>query len=213
MRPVVRPHRPLRIRRVPGVPRESRGQLEEAAVGDGVLVAVPVVEGVDLPAQAAAAGVGVPAQRLRVEYGLCEREPVRGARRRVWEVLLGRGDHGEAPETLVVVALRRVSVSQSVGGEWREAAGAENQRLGLVRRHVVPIGPHLVQQRLGHDGIVARVAGVVPVVDERLSMSAGRVGRGRAGGREGGRAGREGSVYLPWGGQRRTPNTAPDSHQ
>lgn len=116
MRPVVRPHRPLRIRHVPGVPREPCGQLEEAAVRDGVLVAVPVVEGVDLPAQAAAAGVGVPAQRLRVEHGLREREPVRGARRRVGEVLLSCGDHGEAPETLVVVALRRVSVSEWRGG-------------------------------------------------------------------------------------------------
>lgn len=185
MRPVVRPHRPLRIRRVPSIPREPRGQLEEAAVRDGVFIAVPVVEGVDLPAQAAAAGVGVPAQRLRVEHGLREREPVRCARRRVWEVLLGRGDHCEAPETLVVVALRCV-----VSGGCECVCGAANQRFGLVRWHVVPVWPHLVQQRLGHDGIVACVAGVVPVVDERLSMSAG--GSNREGER-----GERGSVCPP----------------
>lgn len=107
--PLVRAHRPPRIRRVARVAREPRGQLEEAAVGDGVLVAVPVVEGVDLPAQAAAAARGVPAQRLRVEDGLRERQPVRFAARRVWEVLLGCGNHAEAPETLVVVALGCVS--------------------------------------------------------------------------------------------------------
>lgn len=122
MGPIVRAHGPLCIGRVARVAREPRCQLEEAPVGDRVLVAVAVVEGVDLPAQAAATRGRVPALRLGVEDGLREREPVRFVARRVGEVLLGGGNHAEAPETLVVVALRGVVVS--VGGGW--VGGGEN---------------------------------------------------------------------------------------
>lgn len=144
--PVVRLLRPLRIRVVAGVAGKPRAQVEEDAVGNGVLVVVSVVGQRDLPPQAAVAVLAVPPRRLGVEHGLRQREPLRIFGGRVLEVILG-GDHGRhPPEALVVVAQGRGPVGWHVAVLWR--AGLEDQR---VFRHVV----------------VRRVVRVVPVVDVR----------------------------------------------
>ena len=92
--PSERSLRPLCIRRIPRIPREPGRELEEAPAGDCVLVRVPVVEGEDLPAEAAAAAVGIPTSGLRVEDSLREGEPLRLGSGGVWETLLGGGDGG-----------------------------------------------------------------------------------------------------------------------
>lgn len=91
--------RPVAVRVVPRVACEARPEREEAPVRDGVLVVVAVVEGEDLPLQAAAAGGRVPAGSLGVEHGLCEGEPLGLVLGGVLEVCLGSGHGCEAPET------------------------------------------------------------------------------------------------------------------
>lgn len=135
---------PVRVRLVVEVAGESRPQVEEAAVRDGILVVVAVIRERDLPAQAAAAGVVVAARvGLRVEDGLRQRQPLRLVGRRVREVLLRRLHRRHRPEGLVVVAQ---------GG-------------CVVRGHVVLVGADLVQHRLRYLIVVGVVARVVPVVD------------------------------------------------
>ncbi|KUI59387.1 hypothetical protein VP1G_11117 [Cytospora mali] len=76
LHPVVDLGRPVRVRLVARVARQPRPDVEEAAVRDGVLVRVAVVEGEDLPPQSAAAILLVPACCVLVEDGLGQGEPL-----------------------------------------------------------------------------------------------------------------------------------------
>lgn len=105
MRPVVGPDSPLRVRGVVRISSQPGGELEKTSIRDGVFVAVPVVERVDLPPQATATGGGIPPESLGVEDGLGESKPLSLVSGRVGEVLFGGGYDGEAPEALVVVSL------------------------------------------------------------------------------------------------------------
>lgn len=105
-RPVPRLCRPLGVGGIAGIPGEACGQIEEAALRDGVLVRVTGVEGKDLPSQATAAGSVVPAAGLQVEDGLGEGEPLRLVGGRVWKVVFGGRHGGECPKGLVVIAGR-----------------------------------------------------------------------------------------------------------
>lgn len=134
----------LGVRLVPRVPGQARRDVEEAALGNRVLVRITGVEAVNLPAQAAAARRRVPAQVLRRVHGLRQREPTGLPFRRIRELAL-RGRHGRhAPEALVVVS----------------------ERFRLVGRHVVGVVADLVDHALLHPLVVLVVARVVPVVDE-----------------------------------------------
>jgi len=135
---------PVRVGVVVGVAGQAGAQVEEAAVGDGVLVVVAVVGQRDLPAQAAAALVVVAHRAgLRVEDGLGQRQPLRVLLLGVLEVDLGRQHGAHAPEGLVVVAQRRRPVG----------------------RHVRVLRARLEQHGLLHQLVVRAVARVVPVVD------------------------------------------------
>lgn len=97
--------RPVGIGLVVGVARQAGGQLEEPAVGDGVLLVPARLIVPDLPVQAAIAGALVPARDLGVEDGLREGQPGRLAVD-FGVVDLG-GRHGsQAPEDLVIVSLQ-----------------------------------------------------------------------------------------------------------
>lgn len=134
---------PVCIRVVAGVYSEPGRDVEEAAIGDGVLVIIAVVEGEDLPSQTSSAGGIVPSPGLRLKNGLRQTEPLRLAARGIWEVVLS-GRHGsQAPETLVVVAFGP----------------------GLVWRHVVAVGAGLMQHRLHCHVIPLVIAGEIIVVN------------------------------------------------
>lgn len=94
----------LVVARVPG---QAGAQSKHACVGDGALVRPAAHVAHDLPPQAAAAVVGVPAVGHRVvhvegEVGVGGVARVVGVGR---EVSLGSLEHGEPPEDLVVVGL------------------------------------------------------------------------------------------------------------
>ena len=61
---------PVGVSLVSGVSSESGAEVEEATVGDAVLVIEPVVEREDLPFQSTVAFLGVPARGPLVEYCL-----------------------------------------------------------------------------------------------------------------------------------------------
>ena len=95
---------PLDVGLVSSVSSKTSSDVEEGAVGDGVLVIVSVVEGEDLPSQTSATSRVVPTQSLTVEDGLGESEPLRLVCRRVGELELG-GRHGShTPEGLIIVS-------------------------------------------------------------------------------------------------------------
>ncbi len=87
--PVPRPLGPVRVGLVSRVPGQTRGDVEETSLRDGVLVIEPVVPGEDLPTQATSAILFLPAGGLRVENGLGKRQPLWLALRRILEVVLG----------------------------------------------------------------------------------------------------------------------------
>jgi hypothetical protein len=89
----------LGVRRVVGVQREARPDVEEAPIRDRVLVVVPVEVAVCLPAQSTAAGQRVNAGRLRVEDGLREGKPLWLPGLGVLEAEFGGGHGGHAPES------------------------------------------------------------------------------------------------------------------
>ena len=113
--PVPRLFGPVGIGLVVGILCQPGGQVEEAAVRDGVLVVEAAVELRDLPAEAAATGVAVPLLGLPVEDGLSECKPLRLVRRWIGEPVLGRGHGCHSPESLVVVTLRQ---RQPASGAW-----------------------------------------------------------------------------------------------
>lgn len=133
---------PLSVRLVARISSKTCGNVEEAAVGNGVLVVVAAVEGEDLPPQTAAASGRVPSRYIVVEHGLRERQPLGLVCGGVREVEFC-GRHGShCPEALIVISFR----------------------LGLVRWHIVLVGADLPQHSLRRDGIVLIVAGEEPVV-------------------------------------------------
>lgn len=67
---------PVGVGLVAGVAGQSGCELEEATVGDAVLVVVSFVEGEDLPPEPSVAGCGVPASGLQVEDGLSQGQPL-----------------------------------------------------------------------------------------------------------------------------------------
>jgi hypothetical protein len=95
--------------------------MKQTPITDTILVIVPCVEGVNLPAQTAPTVIGVPAVHLLVEDGLGEGEPLGLGGGGVGEGEFGGGHGCEAPETLVVVAFA----------------------VGLVGGHVVVVGADL----------------------------------------------------------------------
>jgi hypothetical protein len=137
---------PIRVGVVPEVLVESRSDVEETAVGDGVLVVVSVVEGEDLPPQTSAACRLVPALVLCVEDGLSKREPRGLPISKIGQFVLRRGHGGHSPESLIVVS----------------------ERLGLVVGHEGVVGAHLSLHGLCGDLVVRVVARVVPVVNEGI---------------------------------------------
>jgi hypothetical protein len=142
--PVPRLFGPVAVRLVARVSREACANVEEAAVGDGVLIIIAPVQRGNLPSQPAPARVVVPVRRrLRVEDGLREGQILRLARGWVREPALGAEQGRHAPKRLVVVA----------------------QRGRVVERHEIPVVARLVQDRLHHVVVVRRVARVEPIVD------------------------------------------------
>ena len=69
-RPVVHRVGPLRIGLIVGVPCQSCRHVEEAAIRDGILVIVTVVEGENLPSETSATRQVVPSRCLLVEDSL-----------------------------------------------------------------------------------------------------------------------------------------------
>lgn len=86
--------------------RVSAGLHQIEWSGPTVLVVITVVAGRDLPSQSAITCVVVPVWMcLRVEDGLCERQPLPDVVfRRVWEPHLGGRHRTKSPEGLVVVS-------------------------------------------------------------------------------------------------------------
>lgn len=72
--PFIRLCGPLSICGVACVFRQSCCNVEECAVRDSVLIVETVVEGKDLPVESSTAGRRVPARRLCIEHGDCERQ-------------------------------------------------------------------------------------------------------------------------------------------
>lgn len=68
--PIVRLLRPVRVRLVASVSCQTSRELEETAIGDGVLVIIPIVEGEDLPPQSSSTVLCVPSRYLEIEYCL-----------------------------------------------------------------------------------------------------------------------------------------------
>lgn len=115
LHPIPRLDHPVRVRRVAGIPVETGAQVQEATVGDAVLVIVSVIRKGDLPPQSAAARLVVPiGARLRVEDGLGQSQPLRFIGWRIRELHF-RGAHGgKSPEGLVVVSQGRCYVGGHV---------------------------------------------------------------------------------------------------
>lgn len=142
--PVPHPLCQFEIRVVPRINSQASSHVEEAAIRDGVLIVVAVVEGEDLPLQPAPTGGGIPTRCLGVEDSLCESEPLRLIFRRVWKDILCCRESGHSPERLVIVAFG----------------------LCLVGRHEVIIWAGLVQHGLDGDLVEGSVAGKIPIVDQ-----------------------------------------------
>lgn len=66
---------PVGVGLIVGIAGESRCELEVSAVGNGVLQIVAREVRINLPAEAATAGRGIPQGGLKVVDGLSEREP------------------------------------------------------------------------------------------------------------------------------------------
>jgi len=75
--PIPRLHRPFGICRIISVTSQASGDIEEAALGDCVLVIVAIVERENLPFEAPIATRGIPSIGLQVEDCLGESEPLR----------------------------------------------------------------------------------------------------------------------------------------
>ena len=136
---------PVRIGRVTGINRKTSRQIKEAAVGDGVLVVVPVVEAIDLPFQATIAALLVPSHDLSVEDSLGQGQPLRFIFWRIGVSYFGRGHDRNAPEGLVIVS----------------------QGAGLIGGHEIGLVTGLVQQGLSGDVVPFCIARVVPVFHQR----------------------------------------------
>ena len=96
---------PFGIGVITGIDGQTTGDVEEAAVGDGVLVVVSIIEGIDLPSQATSARLIVPAHGLGVEDGLGQGEPLGPIGRRIGEAILRRRHGGHTPEGLIIITL------------------------------------------------------------------------------------------------------------
>lgn len=70
---------------------ESGGNVKETAVGNGVLVVVTIVEGIDLPSQTSSARSVVPALVLCVEDSLCHGKPRRLTIGEIRKLVFGGG--------------------------------------------------------------------------------------------------------------------------
>ena len=96
--------RPLSVCLIARVDSQSSTEVEEAAIGNGVLVVKAIVQAEDLPVQATIAVLHVPTRHLRVYHALGESQPAGLTLRGILKVAL-RSNHGrEAPESLVIIA-------------------------------------------------------------------------------------------------------------
>lgn len=103
------------------------------------------MKGVEQPAEAAVAGLVVPAAGEPVKDVLRELDPLRLVAGRIGELALG-GEHGRhAPDAVVVVG----------------------HGVGEVDGQVVPVVAGLVQHAAHDEVVAAAVAGEVPVLDQR----------------------------------------------
>src|SRR3569833_2445086 len=141
--PVLRFVRPVGVGRIQRVASQARAHVEEDAVGDAVLVVVSIIGGGDLPPHATAARVVVAlGGGLGVEDALGQGQPLRLVLGRVREGGLGCEHGRHAPEALIIVTEGQRPVVWLVAVLRLEEHG--------LRYHVV----------------VARVVGVVPVVNQ-----------------------------------------------
>ena len=138
--PIPRLPRLIRIATIPTIKRQSGRQIKITSIRNAILVIIPRIKAENLPPQSAATS-RIPPGFLRVEDGLCEREPA-GAGSGVFEACFGGCHGGHAPEGLVVVA----------------------EGFGLICGHEVVFGACLVDHALFDYGVVGSVACVVPVI-------------------------------------------------
>lgn len=115
-----------------------------------MLVIISIIRRVYLPPQTSIARRPIPSQLLAVPNALCQCQPLRLIRRRIRELVLRRCHDSKAPEGLIVIAFI----------------------LRLVRWHIVRLRPNLEEQSLLDYVVVARIAGVVPVVYESAEHGA-----------------------------------------
>lgn len=120
--PIPRSVGPFRIGIVAGIDGQACSHIEEASVGDGVLVVVTVVERENLPFQSTSASLGVPSSCLGVEDCLDECKPLGTVGRRIRILVLGRRQSGHCPKCLIVISFC----------------------FGLVGRHIIPVWADLV---------------------------------------------------------------------
>lgn len=92
-----------------------------------------------------------PPRRLPIKHRLTERQPLRLPLWRIRKVILGGRQRRHSPKRLVIIP----------------------QLQRLVRGLVVDLVADLEEERLCGDGVVAAVAGVVPVVDQGAEHGAG----------------------------------------
>ena len=136
---------PFRIGLVASVQGQSRGQVEEASVRDGVFVSITVVEWENLPSQATIAHIRTPPFCLGIEDSLGKSEPLWLVRGGVLEVRFGSCHGRQAPKALIIVS----------------------QGSRLVFGHEIKLVANLMQHCCHYYIVIGRVAGVVPVVDHR----------------------------------------------
>lgn len=143
IRPVVRSFSPIRIGMIARVHCQAGGNVEKAAVRNGVLVVVAVVESEDLPPETTVAGRIVPALSLSFKDSLGESEPLCLTRRWVGKVVLSGRHSSHSPKALIIVPFC----------------------FGLIGWHEVIVRASLVQHGLRRHVVPPVVAGKIVVID------------------------------------------------
>lgn len=142
LRPVEDLVGPVHVGLIAGVDGQTGSDVEEAAIGDAILVIVPRVQAEDLPSQPPVAVLVIPPAGLQVEDRLSQRQPLRLILGWIGELLLGRRHRCHCPKPLIVITLG----------------------LGLIWRHEVGLRADLEQEGLRGDLVVCVVSGVVVVI-------------------------------------------------
>lgn len=150
-RPVPGPLSPVLVRTIPRILGQSRSKIEKPSRRDGILIAIPVIPGKDLPAQPTTTGGHVPPRCLRIKRSLSHSQPSHLVVGGIREIPFCCRHRRETPEGLVVVTFR----------------------LALVIRHEGSCVAGLPEKTLRRDVVPCVVAGEIPVVDERVEHRAG----------------------------------------